>query len=326
MKIRNILILWMILCIALSSVGCDEKFEDWDTITIPIAKINFFAVSETFPHYDPPYPGHSELSSVGVFVDTSEYNVIARGTLSIDIPNFGLVPTARKSYWYPIIGVSGLASNQPLYIDYAAGKHSFVYSYFTYYQYFVGTSTRYVCSIPAARLAEGEIEFENNSHSTVYFYDEVTPQGGISQYGLLKVVDNPKSNYVNGEVRVRFIHLSMDAGNVRTTILMNDNSETEALLPQQIAFKEATGYYNIPTEGAVLNGYLTLNIYAQGSNTPVRIGIPHQPGHVFDVIIHGFVATNTRQVISSVDPETLALTYKTVEIQESFDATVRQMY
>lgn len=310
---NNLIILALILLGNMAITSCDDNLDAWDEGQHNLAGVNFFALSETLPYYENNVP-----RGIGIFVDTVEYHTVINNVLS-SIPYFNLYEYGKIS-WFPYNN-NQPANNQPLYMNYAAGKHRFIFSYFTIEK----GDVYQVVSQPTIRLAEAELDLDAGSNAIIFLTDDVADEGGMPAYKVTRLEQKPEKNVRPDKVSVRFIHLSMDAGALRISQLKQDGNEKDGYLLQDLNFGSASDYIQLDTVGFVSDGLLMFHVYTPDNNEPISVGVSAVLGSCFDVIIHGFTQPHTRRVITTV-AEDGALTYKTVGLPAGFTTTVRQTY
>ena len=206
-------------------------------------------------------------------------------------------------------------------MDFAVGKHRFVYSYFGYTQ----DADNFRLNLPAARLAEAEFDLEEGKYHTLYFVDDNVEEGAKAAYRVIKVENLQQNSITEGKVNVRFVHLSADAGSIAVKLADSDGNELASGMPENMSFSSASDYIPVDPEGLTQDGGLLFHIYLQGSSQPISVGVPANTGHSFDVLLHGFTKPHTLQLINKV-AQNGAPSYKTIQVPVGFTATVRQMY
>lgn len=283
--------------------GCNEQLKDWNDLS-RLTRVQYYGISETFPYYT---KFNGAASGANIFVDTLNISGYSLPSLSF----------SGKQSWYPAVN-SNAAGNQPYYMNYPAGTHRFLFIYMGWGNDPSVTSP----NIPLSRLADASFNLEAGKYYTLYFTDDVAQEGAVAAYRVVKVEDLREKSVAQGKVSVHFLHLSPDAGKVRITQLMKDGSEQD--VSTQLSFTEVTDYFTFDTSQAQ-NGLLLFNIYAAGSNTALVAGVPATAGHSFDILLHGFVQTHQRQVVTGCTSDYKPV-YTTVTLPLSFDTTVRQMY
>lgn len=139
--------------------------------------------------------------------------------------------------------------------------------------------------------------------------------------------NEPKKNVSTDKITVRFIHLSVNAGNLRIRQLTADGSEKNSDLIQHIYFGNASAYIQLDAAAEdVSDGMLAFHVYTEGSNNPLSVGVPAtRLGSVYDLLLHGFTQPHTRRIFDAINTEG-TVSYRTVELPAGFTATVRQMY
>lgn len=299
--------------------ACQNDLKPWNGQLATTAALSFYALSETFPYYVAD-PQVSQMSGIGIFTDTTEYQTIIRGALS-SIPNFGFNP-GYKEYAYPeIIGNS--YGNQPLYMNFSAGRHRFVYSYFGYAN---PSAETFICNLPSARLADASFSFEAGSHSCLYLCDDLAAEGDTARYRVVKADQVVEGSIPAGKLSIRFINLSPDAGNISASLLQGDGSSMTTGLPQGLAFTGVSAYIAVDTAGAVQNKTLQLRITPDnGSPITVNIAAATSIGHCFDLVCFGFTQRHTRKIVNFVAQDGTP-TYSDVQLPIGFKATLRENY
>lgn len=289
--------------------ACDENFDNWNDNLAQVAGVQYYGISETFPYYTLFNGGYYQSGTI-VYVDTLEYKTGMNGYY---IP--AVYFSTSKQSWYPSVRNAG---NQPYYMNYNAGNHRFLFTYMGW-DNDVSVSEP---TIPLSRLADVEFSLEGGKYYTLYFTDDTAQEGAVAAYRVVRVEDLREKAVTAGKVAVRFVHLAPDAGTVRIAQRMKDGSEQ--VLNAQTSFAEVTEHYALDTSQAQ-DGLLLFNVYAAGSSDAIIAGVPADTGHSFDILLHGFIQTHDRQVITG-STEDYQPVYSTVTLPVSFDATVRQMY
>lgn len=101
-----------------------------------------------------------------------------------------------------------------------------------------------------------------------------------------------------GKVRLQFIHLSPDLGNLDIVRIDANGNDLSDALPKNIAYSRYTNYMELDTLGtASTRGQIILNIRKNGSTkTMLSTAIPAASNSSFTVLIQGFEHTTARRI------------------------------
>jgi hypothetical protein len=273
------------------------------------ASVNYFGVSQTFPFY-------STNSGTGVFVDTVENTSKFINTQTLPgLPYFEF-DGAAKQRMYPFT-VYDINNFQPIYLDYEAGTHRFIFSYM------ISGGVNKPVNTPILRLADTTLQLPAKSHNCLYFTDAPGEEGEPATYRIVHTRQPLKNGIDADKVGVQLVNLSADAGPLHFSLAKVNGEELDTNLPA-LAFGKASGYLAVELTEAQ-DKQLVFKVYDAANKLLLTTGVPATAGHSFELLIHGLVKPHLRQVTTGLGRDG-KIAYKTVTLPISLAATARQTF
>lgn len=178
----------------------------------------------------------------------------------------------------------------------------------------------------AAKFKTGDIHFDfpASSQQQLYLADGIPAVDGFATYSVLRVEEDRRQSA--GKVRVRFVHLSPDAGSLKTYRLDADNNRIFNGLPAEITYGSASPYAELDTAGAI-NQRLVLH-YFQGTDTLSSVlstSVPAEAGTSYVIVINGFKG---KYAIKNPTGRSQAgaVEYETINFEATLTSYVRRSY
>ena len=244
----------------------------------------------------------SEVMASSQALGTNNY--ILTDDTSLHSASFVSYDTDDRQYpnFYPTYGGYGLFS----WMRISAGNHRFWFTCHTQFP-----------------VADTSIHIPKDSYQSVYLSE--SPEGD-AVYRVLVVPEEHAG--IPGKVRIRFVHLSPDAGTLRCYRSMGDGGKTTDGLPQDMAYGTATPYVSLDTNGtAQTRGNLVLRLVDKNDpdNVVLSTGVPAVPGSSFVLLLQGFRQQATRRLITGRDANGKSKD-TTVTVTANLRVNVRRTY
>lgn len=161
------------------------------------------------------------------------------------------------------------------------------------------------------------LHLPSQQFTSVYISDDPAVDGEFKVLAL-----SEEHRRTEGKVRVRFIHLSSDAGKIKVSRRDATGAEIHEDLSTGLTNGEVTEYLEIDTVGtSATNNNILLTFY--DAENPDKIlyvkALPAIPGSSFVAVILGNREATTRKLKS------IGTTYETVEIDPNFRVSLRRI-
>ncbi|WP_162946268.1 DUF4397 domain-containing protein [Chitinophaga barathri] len=178
----------------------------------------------------------------------------------------------------------------------------------------------------AAKFKAGDIssDFPAGTLHQLYLADGIPASDSLATYNVLRVEEDRRQPA--GKVRVRFVHLSPDAGNFKMYRMDANNNRLFSGLPAEITYGAASPYAELDTAGAI-NQRLVLH-YFQGADTLSSLlstSVPAEPGTSYVIVINGFKGKHAIKNPTGRS-QSGTVEYETINFEATLAGYVRRSY
>jgi hypothetical protein len=240
-----------------------------------------------------------------VYIDQYDTSALFRPSLGESAyPYFSFISYATQlEYPYPATNYD--AYKLIYYMQVASGIHRFLF-----------------CDTGKAVLVDTSLNLAYQAYNTFYLTDAPVADNSRAAYQVVIVPEDRQAS--SDKVRVRFVHLSPDAGTLGCYMQKADNSKVYDSLPQNMAFASASSYVTLDTAGAYHN-QLVFHLFDNTGTDQLITSVPTTPGRSYVVVIQGFKNNQQRQIPHGKNTDG-SIKYTNVAITANLRVMVRESY
>ena len=266
-------------------------------------KINYYTNSDVLLRYN--------LGAVNIFVDSA---VNSHPDYSRPVFDF---QAATKTFEFPVIfGNTGV----PVYGNYAAGQHHFLFNYMLY-------DSKYSKLVYSAPFAELSTVLDNHSEILFYLADApVKAENADPQFNLISLPTNRLAATDSDKVAITILHQGPDSGPVTCSQVKKDGTLSTDNLPQNLNYGQNSGQLLLNVKDAS-NGIIGLNFYNKATGQlSISAGIPANGGHAYVLSLQGFQQDHSFKLPSNVNDADGTVAFTNTTVTANFRATIRQIW